>query len=723
MAAAAAASGLAPPRFRVVHRGSVLAVAALGFAALRIGGELDGAALLLAAAALAFSAWERRPRLAPGTWVAIQIAFLAWLAWGGLVGGRPLLTSFAALLIFVQVHRLVSRTGARDDLYTCFIAFGQLLLASVLTVDAAFLVVFVGFLVALVWAMLLTRLALATEREWCREHGEVAPVGRSAWDALAPLIRAPAFAAVSALTLILLLGTVALFFVLPRLNASFLSGSLLPPVHVSGFTESVGLGEIGIVQLSDEPVMRVRTFDVTGAPVPAGTTYWRGLALDRFDGRTWSLSDPSVTELGWVGGANSIGPPKDTPWSLRQEVALEPLDSRVLFHVADAAGIYGDFRGMEAAQTDGFYVPGVRRKRSYVVYSLPPAPDVDRLRSLDPRLSPDTLLTAYTQLPEDLAPRIDELAAEWTRGAATPVDAALLIRDRLRNDFTYSLAQPASAAADPLLAFLEEVQEGHCEYFASSMVVMLRTLGVPARIVNGFQGGEWNPIGEYWLVRQREAHSWVEVHFPEEGWIIFDPTPIVDGGIAGRARIRWLARLRAWADYGRVQWADVMLDYGAEDQAPAFWAAIGVLSGRRSLPLPFRRSERAAGAGDAGVPWRTLGALLALVAAAAALAWASAAARRRRTAAEDPPELRAARRLVARARTRWGRIAARGEEAVPESPGEGATVRAWAAWAADAGHAPEDATARLDRYYAARFGSAPADAALVDSLRGLATRR
>ncbi len=703
------------PRFVIVQRASALAVAGLGFAALWIGGEMEGLVLAATLAALGLSAWEGRPRLSPKVWLGIQIAFLIWLGAGQVFGSRPLLTSFAALLIFVQLHRLTSRTSARDDLYSYFIAFGQLLLASVLTVDAGFLVVFVLFLVSLVWAMLMTRLALAAERDHDRRHPNL-PVDRATWDRLGPLVRWPMFAAVSSLVLILLVGTMALFFVLPRMEASFLSASLLPPVHVSGFTESVGLGEIGIVQLSDDPVMRVRLFDREGRrAVQGNTTYWRGLALDRFDGRTWSLSDPSVTDLAWIGSAaRQRGPPRETPWTLRQEIALEPLDSRVLFHVADAAGIYGEFRALEAASTDGFFVPGLRRRLSYTVYSSPPSPGVDRLRGLDPLACDPSLVEVYTQLPSPLAPRIPAIAQEWTRGAATSVDAALLIQAQLKDNFVYSLAQPASAYPDPLLAFLDEVEEGHCEYFASSMVILLRTLGIPARIVNGFQGGEYNSVGGYWLVRQREAHSWVEVHFPEEGWVVFDPTPVAAGGVAGRARIKWLERARAWADYGRVRWADVMLDYGLDNQAEGVRAALRFLQGEGvSLDFSWLGSPDAARAVEERnrrSPWKGLLTLLVLLGVAAG----AVVSRGRPDGDAGPPELRAARRAVLRLRRRWVHSA----RTAADAPDEGASLRQWSAWA-ERTHGLPDATDLVDRYYASRFGSAPVPADLVPRLRSL----
>jgi len=710
-------------RFVGLHRVATLAVVALGFAALWVAGELGDLAALLAAGVIGLAAFDRRPRIPGGAWLAVQLLFLGWLLQGWLLGGRHVLTTFALLLVFVQLHRVLTRSSTRDDLYACFIAFGQLLLSSVLTVNAAWFVIFVLWFVALVWALLLTRLARAVEQDQRHRRAGRQPTA-AAFGTLQPLLRWRWGAGVTALSVGMLASTLVLFFVLPRLQASFLSASLLPPVPVSGFSEQVRLGELGLVQLSDEPVMRVQLYDRAGQPASAAGAYWHGLAMDRFDGRAWSLSDPRRTRLGWVGGARTRGPPREQPWSLRQEVALEPLDTGVLFHLARATGIYGEFRALETVETEGYYLPGHRRRRDYVVYSEPVQRSLEELRELDPRDAPDHVRIPYTQLPAELSSRIPALAQDWTRGGATPADEALLIQQRLHEDFTYSLAQPSSAAEDPLLAFLEDDREGHCEYFATAMVVMLRTRGIPARIVNGFQGGEWNPVGSYWLVRQRDAHSWVEVWFGEGGWVVFDPTPLGEGGLRGRARIRLLARLGAWADYGRVRWTDVMLDYGLDNQAEGLRRLLAWASGDSSYSLvrlmldgsgssPQRRARAEGGLGWWVAP---LVLVLLLVVLAARLG-----RRRSGSTRQLPVALRRAARLVRRLEARWRRAARRD----PAPPRPDATALAWAEWAASRHPRLADAPDAIACWYEARFGGREPDEELVRRLARLvrASRR
>src|SRR5699024_1231471 len=101
-------------------------------------------------------------------------------------------------------------------------------------------------------------------------------------------------------------------------------------------------------------------------------------------------------------------------------------------------------------------------------------------------------------------------------------------------NFQYTLDLPKTTG-EPVEDFLFNTQRGHCEYFASSAVLMLRSIGVPARMVNGFLGGTWNDVGDYLTVRQGDAHAWVEVFVPKLGWIPFDPTPPLEISFSARS--------------------------------------------------------------------------------------------------------------------------------------------------------------------------------------------
>jgi hypothetical protein len=128
-------------------------------------------------------------------------------------------------------------------------------------------------------------------------------------------------------------------------------------------------------------------------------------------------------------------------------------------------------------------------------------------------------------LPHTIDPRVSELARTLTASAANNYDRAAAIQAYLRNNFQYTLDPPAIEPEDPVGSFLFRSKSGYCEYFAAAMAVMLRTVNVPSRLANGFQTGTYNRIGKDFVVRARDAHSWVEVYFTGYGWIPFDPTP------------------------------------------------------------------------------------------------------------------------------------------------------------------------------------------------------
>ena len=133
----------------------------------------------------------------------------------------------------------------------------------------------------------------------------------------------------------------------------------------------------------------------------------------------------------------------------------------------------------------------------------------------------------YLQLPESLPQRVRDLAAEVTRDAETPLDKAFAVRDYLRGDaFTYSRdIEKPPRGADAVDHFLFEAKEGYGDYFSSAMTVMLRAVGVPARLAAGYAAGEIPEGGGRRAVRDSDSHGWTQVYFPEYGWIDFEPTP------------------------------------------------------------------------------------------------------------------------------------------------------------------------------------------------------
>ena len=131
----------------------------------------------------------------------------------------------------------------------------------------------------------------------------------------------------------------------------------------------------------------------------------------------------------------------------------------------------------------------------------------------------------------------------------------------LRTNFAYTLNLTGKPGADPLAHFLFETKAGHCEYFATAMAVMLRTLGIPSREVNGFLPGEYNDVGGDYIVRASDAHSWVEAYFPGSGWVTFDPTPPSNDVASGL-----LSRLALYVDWFQLTWNEWVINYDFSHQ-------------------------------------------------------------------------------------------------------------------------------------------------------------
>ena len=139
---------------------------------------------------------------------------------------------------------------------------------------------------------------------------------------------------------------------------------------------------------------------------------------------------------------------------------------------------------------------------------------------------------------------------------AAQVDKAIALEGYLRSRYAYTLDLAGKPGKDPLAYFLFQKRAGHCEYFASAMAVMLRTLGIPSREINGFLPGEYNSLGGDYIVRASDAHSWVEAYFPGNGWVVFDPTPAAIETPPGM-----FSRLALIADWLELTWNEWIVNY------------------------------------------------------------------------------------------------------------------------------------------------------------------
>ncbi len=311
--------------------------------------------------------------------------------------------------------------------------------------------------------------------------------------------------------------------------------------------------------------MRVRVEDANAEELQR--LRWRGVALDEFTGRSWrkSASARTAQQRPNERGSFRIGSTSNPQNLISQTVFLEPLESAVLFAAPQPILLQAPFPYVRVdAEGSVQFRPHEAERLIYRALSDATEPQPERLRR-DRRQIPGTH-ERYLQLPESFNPAISELARNILIDARVQnrYDAALAIESYLRNSFGYSLERKA-AGDDPLMDFLFNVRSGHCEYFSTAMAIMLRTRGVPARVVNGFLPGEYNAAADAYTVRQSDAHSWVEVYFPEtNSWVTFDPTPPAGREVATRQGLTaWLSK---YAEALELFWFQYVVGYDKQEQ-------------------------------------------------------------------------------------------------------------------------------------------------------------
>jgi protein-glutamine gamma-glutamyltransferase len=473
-----------------------------------------------------------------------------------------LLLAVVHFLIFVMLVRFYSAANDRDAIFLSMLSFAAILASAILTVDTAFLILFFIFLLFGVSTFIGMELRRGAA-------GAVSPAPKLHPEKDRKLNRALSLAALSVAVGVILLGGM-LFFFFPRFSAGYLGRASFGPSLMTGFSEDVELGQIGEIKKNSAVVMRVET----GKPIGYDLLRWRGIALTTFDGKRWSSSARNPQRLragadGWIYTADSTPQPGAADQTMQYTVYLEPIATDAIFVPGKVLSLQGNFGGESANSfnamrpsylvkdsTDSLFNPfrnftAVR----YAGVSRLPAANPIKLRAA-PRNYPEEITATYLQLPDDLDPRIPQLAREITKNAQIPFDQAIRLQNYLRNRFSYTLNLAGKPGDDPLAHFLFETRAGHCEYFASAMAIMLRTLGTPSREVNGFLPGEYNDLGGDYIVRASDAHSWVEVYFPGTGWQVFDPTPA--GPDSGSS---FLTRLGMYVDWMEMTWNEWVIGY------------------------------------------------------------------------------------------------------------------------------------------------------------------
>ena len=299
-----------------------------------------------------------------------------------------------------------------------------------------------------------------------------------------------------------------LFVFFPRVVGPFWGLPKDAHAGITGLGDTMAPGAISKLTKSDALAFRVKFDDADSTPPPA-ERYWRGPVLWHTDGRTWSAGNLVVL----ASGTDRLQMRGN---GVHYAITLEPHSKRWLFgldlpvFVSEPATVTADYQWLARQRVTS-------RTRyqaiSYLDYNTGELPD--------------ELRKAALQLPDNITGRMRGLVEGWRRSDGSDGDVARAALQHFNSQpFIYTL-EPPLLGDSPVDEFLFSTRRGFCEHYAAAFVTLMRIAGIPARVVTGYQGGDYNPVGDYWLVRQSDAHAWAEVWLDGTGWQRVDPTAAV----------------------------------------------------------------------------------------------------------------------------------------------------------------------------------------------------
>ncbi|RME02319.1 MAG: DUF3488 domain-containing protein [Planctomycetota bacterium] len=496
---------------------------------------------------------------------------------------QDILLELALFLFMVQAIRLLAlrkelyhpleEQRYRDyyQLYTITIA--QLAVASALGIKLAFLPLFLCFLLTSPYLLLVFHLRQEQEGQkiFCPPP--------------AKLYKTCAIAGI-----ITLLPTTALFWLLPRYKQSLFTPPKLRRTNISGFSENISLNDISYILQSPEVVMRVQFLD----PPPNSPLLFRGNVYDIYENQQWFSSAnsknsyiPNHRSYRIYTSWNRNSPKfyreqklqqeidqKNFSNIIRQKIFINPLNTNIVFGLFPILRL--EILGQTPLPTLYQDTHDVLRLQKffphpwgYIAYSPRLQYSLEKLKK-SKTFSPKATYLSWPKNTKLHKKRFQKLAQKILQQspAKSPYEKAIALENFLRHNYRYTLHLPnTTGKIDPIEEFLFLHKQGHCEYFASALVLLLRSIQLPARLVNGFRGGEYNHLGNYYIIRQKNAHAWAELFLGNIGWIPLDPTPP-----SNRQQQNTTSpfSLTHWLDYLRMQWMSKVIQYNKEDQQNLF---------------------------------------------------------------------------------------------------------------------------------------------------------
>jgi len=559
----------------------------------------------------------RRPlrhRIYSAAWSVLTFLFLAWCCYDIFMQSFPgeditvrIPIAAMRLSIFLQMYKVYNAKTDRDYVHMFLLSFFQFVSSAGVSVEFYLLLFLLTYVVLAMWAVTLFHFRRQLKAP---EAVVAAPaVVRSGRPGSGRLLTPGFFAGTCLASVLVAVLAAILFIIFPRSatsdNPLTLEGLFATlGTRVSGSEGPVTLDMAGIISRNPRPVMRAALPTLQDPP---NNFLWRRGALHRYDGKRnrWSRA---ISRYASISGSppqplntpanvlvqksprlfvaasdsdkyNSLEDLRNDPELIPQRFTLfeNHLRAPIFSAFTPPVAVEADLAGI-ACDVDESYrcQHRTRMNLTYTVFTRIPSLTSRRLGSEGSIHIPDPLNPAkrrlYTQLPSDLNPRFATLATQTTQGASTEHQKARAIRDYLAIHCLYSLELTHTPGRNgPLYEFLFENKPGHCEYFASAMVILVRTLGIPSRLAYGYSAGRWDPERKVFEIRQLDAHAWAEAFIKGKGWVAFDPSPPVPDDETRRTFVSFL--FNPFTRFFRLceeRWAEGVIAYTRFKQRGAY---------------------------------------------------------------------------------------------------------------------------------------------------------
>lgn len=605
--------------FSNIYRASFYAMLVFASLVLSIDGTDSRIAMLYpvavaAVAVLAFVTVDRNPA-AGVTPLLLNLGGLASIALALLeyyVDPNLLLLALGHWLIYLQLILMLRPKTVGEDWQLFLLGLVEVVVGTVISQSDSVGAMLFAWAVLALWVLGLFSLHREAIRARGGLRGASAAPGAAVGEPYPGLLNGPFLLSALRLTATTMALGGVIFLAMPRrVGMARTRAGDVPGQHLTGFDDEVQLGQMGEILENDSVVMSVEMVDEKGARyVPDGEPLWRGVTMSSYENGRWQRQGRSPATLPASLPRTVLQPRPGRPRGvIRQRIKLEANDSTVMFGLRPMIEASAPRREPELNSVDGTLFRSDTRGGS-IDYEVRSLRDSELPQPGESAPSPYRVRTRLLAVPDDIRPRLAEIAAREVALRVPPAERsdvrkraqaleAYLLNPR---EFSYTLKlEVVDKDIDPVLDFLLNRKEGHCEYFASALTLLLRADGIPARMVNGFKGGDWNELARVMNVRQKHAHSWVEAYlgntpWPERlpVWITLDPTP-------GAERDRSVARVGGFkanfyqiTDAVRYVWLFYVVGYDAERQNKLFYAPIRALvsEARRGFTMMGQELEK-----------------------------------------------------------------------------------------------------------------------------------